>query len=118
MESIHLTDSVKRSLDMVAITIQQSLSTHYTIPELAEKVMLPEKKLKAAFRQLFGMGIYQYLWELRMEKAKQLLLEKKSIQMITRSLGYKSESHFSKAFRNWSGETPTNWKKANMLRVV
>ncbi|PZR18224.1 MAG: hypothetical protein DI539_16605 [Flavobacterium psychrophilum] len=117
MQSIYLTDSVKKAVYMVATIIQQSPVTHYTIPELAEKVSLPEKKLKKAFKQVYGMGVYQYLRELRLEKAKQLLLEGRSLQMIIRSIGYKSESHFSKAFTKWCGDTPTNWKKENMLRA-
>ncbi|MBO9565796.1 MAG: helix-turn-helix transcriptional regulator [Niastella sp.] len=102
---------------MAATIIQQSTATHFTIPQLAEKVMLPEKKLKMAFRQTFGMGLYQYLRELRMEKAKQLLLEGRSLKMIIKSIGYKSESHFSKTFSKWYGESPNNWKKANMLKA-
>lgn len=90
---MHLTDTDISSIRMVSAIIQQSPSSHFTIPQLAEKAMLPEKKLKAAFKQVYGMGLYSYLRGLRLEKAKQLLLEGRSIKIIIKSLGYKSDYH-------------------------
>lgn len=110
---MYLTDTDIRSVHLASAIIQQSPKSHFTIPQLAEKVMLPEKKLKAAFKQVYGVGLYTYLRELRLEKAKQMLLEGKSIKIIIKSLGYKSESNFYNVFGKLQGETPGSWRRKN-----
>lgn len=115
MGVMYLTDMDIRSIRMASAIIQQSPKSHFTIPQLAEKVMLPEKKLKAAFKQVYGVGLYTYLRELRLEKAKQLLQEGRSIKIIIKSLGYKSESNFCNAFNKLYGETPGSWRKKNIM---
>jgi AraC-like DNA-binding protein len=113
METIYITPAARQAVHTAATIIQQSPVVHFTIPELAEKVMLPEKKLKIAFKHVYGMGVYQYLRALRLEKAKELLLEGRSLKFISKSIGYKSESHLCKTFYQCCGETPNNWRKAN-----
>lgn len=113
MENIYITPTARQAVHTAASIIQQSPVMHFTIPELAEKVMLPEKKLKIVFKYVYGVGVYQYLRALRLEKAKQLLLEGRSLKFISKSIGYKSESHLCKAFFLYCGETPTNWRKTN-----
>lgn len=113
MDIVYLSKSDLQRIELAHSTIRQSPRTHYTIAQLAVLVMLPEKKLKAAFKQVFGMGLYAYLRELRLEKAKELLQEGRSVKMIVRHIGYKSESTFCKAFTSIYGETPGSYKRSN-----
>ncbi len=92
-----------------ALIMEQCPKSHFPISQLAEKVMLPEKRLKAVFKQLYGQGLYGYLRQVRMEKAKALLREGKSIKVIIHVIGYENESNFCKAFRNLHQETPRRW---------
>ncbi|NII25821.1 helix-turn-helix transcriptional regulator [Pseudoflavitalea sp. X16] len=93
-----------------ALMMQESPKLHFTIVQWAAKLRMPEKRLKRAFREVHGKGLYTYLRELRMEKAKQMLLEDIPIKAIIKTIGYKSEGNFSKAFRKTSGESPREWK--------
>lgn len=97
-----------------AIIMAQSLKSHFTIAQLAEKVKLPEKRLKAVFKQLYGVGLYAYLRQLRMEKAKALLLEGKPIKVIINVIGYDNESNFCKAFKKANHDTPRIWRKREL----
>ncbi|NII25822.1 helix-turn-helix transcriptional regulator [Pseudoflavitalea sp. X16] len=101
-----------------ALIMEQSLKSHFTIAQLAEKVMLPEKRLKAVFKKLYGVGLYTYLRQLRMEKAKALLLEGKPIKVIIHVIGYENESNFCKAFRNAFKESPRTWRRKEMKKAV
>lgn len=94
-----------------AMIMKQCPKSHFPISQLAEKVMLPEKRLKAVFKQLYGQGLYAYLRQVRLEKAKELLMEDKPIKVIIHVIGYENESNFCKAFRNAFNESPRRWKR-------
>lgn len=91
--------------------ISSNLQVHYNIDELSKKVKLPAKKLKSIFKDVFGVGMYTYLKEKRMQRAKALMLEGKPIKLIVPQIGYESESNFCKAFRKTFQETPAGWKR-------
>ena len=112
MKALVLTEADIAHVNQVALLIQHSLKLHYTIAEWAEKVKLPEKRLKRAFKQVHGTGLYSYLRRQRMEKAKDMLREDKPIKVIISAIGYKNEGNFSKAFRKVTGVSPTAWKES------
>ena len=91
--------------------MQQSLKTHHTIGQWAKRMKLPEKRLKRAFKQVHGKGLYTYLRNLRMEKAMAMLREDEPIKAIISTIGYKNEGNFSKAFRKVIGIPPGEWKE-------
>lgn len=82
----------------------------YEIPclkELALNYGLNEYKLKKGFKQLFNNTVYGYLLELKLEKAKKLLIHSHmSIGEIAASIGYKYAQHFSTAFKRRYGYSP------------
>lgn len=84
-----------------------------TIEGLAIEVGLNRTKLQYGFKQVFGVSIYDFQLQKRMEKAKQLLQKtEKSIKEIARLTGYKSTSSFSQAFKKASGIAPLAWRKS------
>ena len=49
--------------------------------------------------------------EIRFEIARQLLQDTQaSLAQISAALGYSEASAFTRAFRRWSGRTPTAWR--------
>lgn len=78
-----------------------------TIKELAKMSGINQQKLKSGFKQIFGMTINQYLREYRLETAKFLIMEgKSSIQDVAERVGYSSQSHFARRFREKFGLLP------------
>ena len=64
-----------------------------TIQQLAKKVGLNEQKLKLGFKQFYSSTVYNYLFNIRMEKAKYLLtIEKKDVTEVALDVGYNSMS--------------------------
>jgi AraC-like DNA-binding protein len=60
----------------------------------------------------FGTGLRQLIDEGRFEIARQMLEDTSlEISQIAESLGYARASVFARAFRRWSGMTPTAWRK-------
>ena len=61
----------------------------------------------------FDTGFHELVAECRFEIAQQML-ENTSLNVgeIADSLGYSRASSFIRAFRGWSGTTPTQWRAA------
>ncbi len=87
--------------------IDQNLETPITIRELSRKVAINECYLKKGFKALTGTTIHDYQQQLRINKAKELLQEKRlSVTDVANTLGYSSISHFSTAFKRVTGMKP------------
>ena len=78
-----------------------------SISELAKGVGMNEKKLCYGFKEVFGNTIFGYLYDYKMNLARQLLLHTdKSIGEIALQCGYEHLSHFSTAFKRKFGISP------------
>jgi AraC-like DNA-binding protein len=87
--------------------IETSMENPYKIKELSRKIGLNEFYLKSGFKKLTGISIHQYTIQLRMERAKELILNTNlPIGEICNALGYTSRGHFSQLFLKYFGILP------------
>ncbi|MGV8092664.1 MAG: helix-turn-helix transcriptional regulator [Mangrovibacterium sp.] len=81
------------------------------IRELSLRVGMCETMLKAGFKSLFGTTIFGYLFDYRMNKARQLLKGTgMNITEISEQSGYTYQSHFTTAFKRKFGVTPREYR--------
>jgi AraC-like DNA-binding protein len=108
--SVKLYDVEK--LNIVKSLLDQDISYPHSMGELCRKSGLNDFKLKKGFKELFGVTVFGYLHELRMEKAKELLNDNlKPIVEIAEYCGYTYVQSFSTAFRRRYGITPEKFRK-------
>lgn len=80
-----------------------------TIVNLAERTGMSVSKLKAAFKRVYGTGIYEYYQKNRMLKARSLLVTGQyTVKQVGQQLGYTNLSNFSLAFRKEFGILPSH----------
>ena len=109
-------DNVVKKLYQTQHLISSDLSIQYSIQQLARQTGLNDFTLKKEFKRVFGKTIFEYASELRMEKAKQLLLHsKKPIYEISELIGYKNSTHFTAAFKKNEGITPKKYRDATKV---
>ena len=118
MYQVHLSLKDLQKVRNAAQIITEKIEQHYTIPVLAEMVDIPEKKLKAGFKQLFDKGAFRFRCDYLWNKVKGLLLEDKPLKSIAQDTGFKDKSALIKAFKNEFGLTPVQWKKDQENKVV
>jgi len=83
-----------------------------SLPDLAKEVGLNIKKLKTEFKEFYGVPVFTFLLNYKMELAKKLLLEKQlNVNEIGLNLGYSASSHFITAFKRKFGVTPKQYSK-------
>ena len=81
---------------------------------LAEKCGISEVYFRQLFRERFGISPRQYILELRMQKARQLLTESRlPVQSVAEQCGFTNPYHFSRAFRQATNRTPTEYRNDN-----
>ena len=68
------------------------------------------------FSKIYGFTPHQYLKNVRLEKAKQLLKDRMSISDVCNSVGFQSKSSFVGLFRKSIGETPATFRKKHFER--
>lgn len=82
------------------------------LDELARDVGLPTKKLNRGFRELYGMTVFVYLRDRRLDAARKALEEgtPMPLKQLAWELGYGQVSNFVTAFRRRFGVTPGSYR--------
>jgi AraC-like DNA-binding protein len=92
--------------------LAENFDKRITIPQLARQTGINEAKLKEGFRELFGYSIHTCRLQLRLEKARHLLLTTNmTITDITYHIGYSHVTHFTSLFKKKQGITPTAFRR-------
>jgi AraC-like DNA-binding protein len=85
----------------------------WTVESLAAGVALSRSAFASRFRALVGIPPLTYLTRWRMHKAAQLLRhENTSLAHAARTVGYRAESSFGKAFKRQTGSAPGEFRAA------
>lgn len=100
-----------RTLESVKAYLTINFNNPLTINKLARRFLINEKTLKHDFKQCYGITIHAYVVQLKMEKARKMLLEEHTINDIAVEVGYLSVSHFIKTFKSYYGQTPKQIQK-------
>lgn len=109
---MQLTDYDIECIEKAKQIIDYDLRNHLTIVLIAERVNMGKTKLKIAFRNYYGMAIFQYLKIQRMEKAAELLIKTNfTLKKISAATGFKFTNNFNKAFTSYHGITPAKYRK-------
>ncbi|MGB9032741.1 MAG: AraC family transcriptional regulator, partial [Acidobacteriaceae bacterium] len=84
--------------------------------EIAAEVRGSPVYLTQVFQQVEGMPLYRYQLRLRLARALDLLEGYDDLSALSLELGFSSHSHFSAAFREAYGRTPTEFKRSALGR--
>ncbi len=100
------------------------LEAHFTDTDisngkLAEKCGISEIYFRQLFGRRFGISPKQYIIDMRIRKAKQLLLSSAvSAAQIAEQCGFTNPYHFSRTFKSVTGLTPTAYRRQNRTYIL
>jgi AraC-like DNA-binding protein len=113
--SVYDIECIQRAKDF----IDADVTSHHSIEEIAAYSSMSGTKLKQRFKQLYGVGLFHYLKDQRLEKEKHLIEKTdKTLYEISRGLGYRHVCNFITAFKKKFGKSPGMWRKRVICRII
>lgn len=86
---------------------------------LAEKCKISEIYFRRVFREKLGVSPRQYIIDIRINRAKQLLSEgQKKISAIAEECGFSTSYHFCRSFKEHVGMTPSKYRDKNIISLL
>ena len=109
-------DSLTTDLNKITPEVLQYIKKNYnkkiTLKELAKHSFYNAAYFSTIFKECFGKTPLEYINEIRIEKAVQLMKQTDlTIEEICHRVGYSNKKHFYKIFRDATGTTPNNFRK-------
>jgi len=91
--------------------LDHHFSEEISMEKLADRFYFSKEYLNKLFHTRFGCPIYEYVLQIRMDKAAEYLADPAmQIQEIAGKLGYANANYFSKAFKHRYGVTPSEYR--------
>ena len=112
-----LAEEEKTGAQPILVPAMDYLGKHISDPslsnrDLAEQANVSEVYFRRLFKETYGISPRQYILEARIRNAKALLSENATtVTAIAETCGFSSVYHFCRAFKEATGETPTEWAK-------
>lgn len=105
-----LSKPVTECLDYIHNNIEQRI----TVKQLSKQLNLSESYISKIFLKDMGISVSQYILDLKIEKAKNLLQYSDfNIEDIADYLSFSSQSHFISVFQKYTGSTPYKYRNKN-----
>ncbi len=93
----------------------QYINSHYfeeiNLETLAGKIFVSPYYLSHLFRAEMGVTFSDYLNKIRISRAKELLMEGRSVEDVAERTGFNDGNYFIKIFKKYVGLTPSKYRK-------
>ena len=110
-----ITDPDEEMMNHLMAFIEEHLQDeNLRIEEMAEAVNLGRTVFYEKIRQLVGLSPSDFLRQVRMQRARQLVAKSKmTFSQIAYSVGFTDPKYFTKCFKKDTGMTPSDYRSAN-----
>jgi AraC-like DNA-binding protein len=97
--------------------LQNEFDQDLNMSLLARELGVSYRWFRGAFAAQTGLGPHQYLLELRLVRARSLLVETElSVREIAMKVGFEDEFYFSRLFHQKLNLTPSQWRNRSVQR--
>ena len=97
---------VKPAIALVGDYLQENYSNSVSLAKLADIAGISRFYLSRLFRRERGISLSAYQTQIKVDRAKKLLAEGKSISTVATETGFYDQSHFGYHFKRLVGTTP------------
>jgi AraC-like DNA-binding protein len=112
----------QRKLESVMSQQKAYLENDMTLVQLAERLAMPTHHLSQLLNERLGMNFFDYVNQLRVERAKKLLRDpakaKQPILELAFEAGFNSKSTFNSFFKRVSGHSPSAYRKLSVSSSI
>lgn len=102
----------KQKIQQAVVYIRENYDKDLNMAVVSNHISMNYSLFSYAFKQYTGTNFVNFLKDIRMEKAKELL-EKTDLKIveISQKIGYENEKHFMKTFKLSFGVSPTEYRR-------
>jgi AraC family transcriptional regulator len=104
----------RRLVDRAKLVVAADLGRRWTLADIGAEVGASPVYLTQIFADLEGMPLSRYQLRLRLARALALLGEYDDLAELALALGFSSHSHFSTAFKQAYGQSPSAFRLKNL----
>lgn len=104
---------LQKLLDYIDTNLDQNLDLNH----LATLMYLNPDYLNRYFRKEIGLSLHSYIKQVRLEKARRMLLTGESITDTAAACGYNNYSSFIRAFTNTVGVAPGKFRRQSLAKT-
>jgi len=106
----------QRLVDRTKLVLASDLSRRWTLAEIAAEVGVSPVYLTQAFAQVEALPLYRYQVRLRLARALDRIGDVDDLARLGLEVGFSSHSHFTAAFQQAYGRTPSEFRDAVIAR--
>ena len=106
----------RKAVQVVKEYIRVHYAEHLGLEILAQQVFLAPLYLGQLFKRETGVNLSDYLLQVRLEKAKELLGDLHyNVSQVAALVGYRDDKYFSRLFRRHIGVSPMEYRKIHRI---
>jgi len=118
MQRLHLGDNPSKLVAEVANYIRHHLSEPISVEKMAKDLCRGRSRLSTDFKRETGVNLSEYIAREKIEEGKKLLrYTNKPAVDIAFYLGFSSQSHFSRTFKQYVGVTPNEYRSERVQKL-
>ena len=102
-------------IDKAKVYIQAHYQKDISLDDVSREVNISPYYFSKLFKEETGQNFIEYLTQIRMEHAKQLMEKDTELSMkeVCIACGYQDPNYFSRIFKKNMGQTPTEYKESH-----
>lgn len=109
---------ISLKIDQIIEYMRKNINRKVTLEELSGIAKLSTFYLSRAFKDATGYPIIIYFNKMKIDKAKELLIEgNKKVKEVAYELGYTNEFYFSRIFKRIEGLSPKEFYSKNVYEI-
>jgi AraC-like DNA-binding protein/mannose-6-phosphate isomerase-like protein (cupin superfamily) len=91
--------------------IEANYKSKFSLEDLSREVYLSKFHLLRLFKQEIGLAPYTYQLQLKLNEARKLIFQKRSLTEIAYELGFTDQAHFINTYKKYTELTPGEFLK-------
>jgi len=112
------TAAAQKLVDRAKLVLAGDLTRRWALADIAADVGVSAVYLTQVFQKVEGLPLYRYHLRLRLARALDLLGRYDDLSALSQDLGFSSHSHFSTAFQQTYGRSPSEFRQAAVQRQI
>jgi AraC-like DNA-binding protein len=112
LQNEEVKENQNEAVDRAINFITKNYTSSFSLDELSEQSFLSKFHLLRVFKAKTGLTPYTYQIQLRLNEARRLIFQNKSLTEIAYELGFADQSHFTNTFKKYAnGANPSDLLK-------